>query len=1011
MAERIYKLQPDRTVHLRGFDHLGASAAVHSATPEGFTVSGNFRDAADFAVVVLYDSDNFFEHPRLKYLPDTDFSGLTLRFDVAYENLMPLNSRKYPTIDWPYLDVVASNGAASRVRLSDYAEAIGTPDNPASATVRIEGENLDAWDRVTLWYQNMAFDYTVPGKVRTEYAFFASGPGQIHSIIVRDRAYAYVEQENDTSTGIAATLISQINGTAAGFTADPEVSATTGEEPYIVRVTRKLDTGATVEVSASGNLSENLYHVKATTVCRALCAQINSADYGTAAPFGLRAEADGTTLRITTTSGGYDANFLGIYSVAKNSRLQATAEARFSGGTSSAALRVTLDFTRLGLADIRRMWLTLAPRLADGGEYVGEEWQAVFSNWSLSGPEERRRLRVAGPGSTLVQALDARCEQTGWWSLENGFYLGNNAMVSWQPGSTMTVKYHCSEPHEVWVWSSLYTDRGQAAVELDGEPRGVLDCRLAADTAVVTRRKVAEGVAAGDHTLRLTAQGDGPFYFIGAEAVVAGDVPEAEEAEEFATPALDYSTDHTYKLPPARILWMLEKLGCAGPLNEYLGILWWNERRRVNGSMPQMAIEFEGEFAAGDQVFIDIGSQRLGKSVLLKERAASVARHFEMVVNATMVGVWARAESGRLLLTARSAESAYSYPVKVTVERAEGSSGTATGGGVLGGGAMGEWRVDVGAERCLNAGARAWHEDLFRLCAQKGRAVTAAMSMELVNPPEEMAARFPDGQAVLTDMGFGGLRSTHCAFSGPALEFQKRAFLEVAEMMAAAGLTPELQCGEFTWWYFSNYNAQADEGGMGFYDGETAAAAEAALGRPLFVFRRPVDDPGVNGGADARFLRNRLKNYADALMEHVRSAYPAARFELLFPYDVNHPEPEGVHQLGGRLNRFVNLPVEWESKVSSGFDRFKVEALDFGVWSRNADLSRECLEFPLTLGWPAESVRAMIAIFRGGYPWMREIERAQELGMRAVSLWAFDHVCLFGLELGRRGAGRAQWQG
>ena len=37
-----------------------------------------FRDPADFAVLVLYDADNFYEHPRLKYLPDTDFSGLTL---------------------------------------------------------------------------------------------------------------------------------------------------------------------------------------------------------------------------------------------------------------------------------------------------------------------------------------------------------------------------------------------------------------------------------------------------------------------------------------------------------------------------------------------------------------------------------------------------------------------------------------------------------------------------------------------------------------------------------------------------------------------------------------------------------------------------------------------------------------------------------------------------------------------------------------------------------------------
>ncbi|MBI4890156.1 MAG: hypothetical protein HY821_05985, partial [Acidobacteria bacterium] len=540
---------------------------------------------------------------------------------------------------------------------------------------------------------------------------------------------------------------------------------------------------------------------------------------------------------------------------------------------------------------------------------------------------------------------------------------------------------------------------------------GTLDTAVAADTAIITRRKVAAGVAAGDHVLRLTALGPGRFYFAAAEAVVAGDVPDADPAQTEVTPALDYSTDHTYKLPPARILWMLDKLGCKGPLNEYIGILWWNERKRVNGTMPELRIEFGGEFAADDQVFLEIGSQRLGKSVLLKESALSVARHFAMVVNATMVGVWARAEGGTLVLTARSAAAAYGYQVKATVEQAAGSTGTAAGEGWLGGGSMGEWQVDVAAGRCLNAGARAWHADLFQLCAARGRAATAAMSMELVNPPLELAARFPDGRAVLTDMGFGGLRSTHCAFSSPMFEFQKRAFQEVAGLMAAAGLTPEMQCGEFTWWYFSNYDAQTGEGGMGYYDSETAAAAAAALGRPLQVFRTPVDDPGINGGADAVFLRNRLRNYAEALMAHVRAAYPSARFEVLFPYDVNHPEPAGLHQLGGRLNRFVNLPVEWGSKDTCGFDRFKIEALDFGVWSRNVDLSRKCLEFPLLLGWPATAVRAMIAVFRGGYPWGREVERARELGMSAISLWAFDHVCLYGLEMGRRGGGRAQKQG
>ena len=51
VSERIHKLQPDRTIQLRGFDHLGAAAAMHSATAQGFTVSGVFRDAADFAEI------------------------------------------------------------------------------------------------------------------------------------------------------------------------------------------------------------------------------------------------------------------------------------------------------------------------------------------------------------------------------------------------------------------------------------------------------------------------------------------------------------------------------------------------------------------------------------------------------------------------------------------------------------------------------------------------------------------------------------------------------------------------------------------------------------------------------------------------------------------------------------------------------------------------------------------------------------------------------------------------
>ncbi|MGC8883496.1 MAG: non-contractile tail sheath protein [Bryobacteraceae bacterium] len=1010
MGERIYKLQPDRTVHLQGFDHLGASAAVYEATPQGFKVRGHFQDAADFAVVVLYDADNFFEHPRIKYLPDFNFEGITLQFDVQYENLMPLNSRKYPTIDWPYLDVQPPYGEPIRIRLAEHAEVIATPDEPAEAEFHILGDELEGYDRLTLWYLNMAFDYIVPGKVSTEYAFYAGTPGTVHSLSVGGRTYLYVEQDGDGSATVAAALIAAVNGGATGEP-DPDVEASEGSQPWMVRLRTRRDDGSPVQVAASGLATETLYHVRATTVCRALAGQISTADY-TAAPFSLRAEAEGTTLRIRTVEGGYDANFLRMYAVSKNSRLRtAESEVQFRGGTSTAVLRVKLDFSALGAPQIRRMWLTLAPRLANGADFEPTEWSAAFFNWSVSGPEEVRRLRVAGPGSVRIECVDSACQYEGRWELETGFHPGGMARVAQTAGAAVVVRYSCEHAHSLWIWTSLAAGRGSVRVEIDGAPAGTLAAALNTAGEVPTRRRLAAGLPAGEHMVRLEVLGGGPFHFAGIEAAVESDVPAPVPAQTWMTPALDYSTDHSYKLPPSRILWILRQLGCAGEVNEYIGIFWWNRRRRVGGRMAETQVEFSGEFVAGDSVFVKIGSQVLGKSVLQSEPAELIARHFEMFVNATSVGLWARTEGTRLILRARSTGAAYDFDVDAWVEPAAGSTGAVAGGGRIAGGEMGRWEVDVDSPEALNPGARAWHGDLYRLCAAEDRPVITAFSMELVEPPDHLAARFPDGAMVVTDMGFGNLRSTHCGFGSAMLEFQKKAMAEIAGLMVAAGLVPRLQMGEFSWWYFTNRSEANPGGGMAYYDDETRTAAEAALGRSLHIFGSPDEDPAVNGGADAEFLRSRLRDYAAALASHLRALYPDAILEILFPYDVNHPTPAGVHGLGGRLNHFVNLPVEWRSKGSAPFDRFKVEALDFSAWSRNLDLARDSLEFAAGLAWPREALRAMIALFRGGCPWQKEIAHASQLGLGGVSLWAFDHVCLYGWELWGWGSGRASMQG
>lgn len=1006
MSERIHKLQPDRTIQLRGFDHLGAAAAIHSASPDGFTVSGVFRDTADFAVLTLWDADNFYEHPRLKYLPDFHFSGLTLRFDVEYSNLMPLDCRKYPSIDWPFLDVITPAGETRRIRLSDHAETLAAPNDPARAEFTIDGASLEGYDRLTLWYLNLAFDYIVPGKVSTEWTYAAGTPGRVHSVTVGERAYIYTEQPGDTSARIVAEL-------AARLAADPEIAASPGSEPGTLRLRARLDSGTAVTVSGSGQPIEDLLHIQSSTVCRALAAQINGVDYETAqTPFALHAEADGATLRIETVEGGFDANFITLYATWKNDRLRTTRRtAAMSGGASTAVLRVTLDFDALGLPEIRTMWMTLAPRLANGEAFDGAPWEAIFRHWTVTGPDHVKYLRFAGPESGAVLCSATECTYSGAWDPVAGFYLDQAARKSFSPGAAVAVRVRCERPHELWLSTEMAPEGPAIQWSLNNGLSGSIPTAVEGSAPFAARRRLTGLLPAGEHTLTLTAGPAIGFVFNAVEAVVPADTPGRAAADTRVSAALDYSTDHTFKLPPARILWMFDQLGWQAPVNEYLGVFWWNERRRQGGSAGHRLLTFTGAFAPGDQILLNIGGQICGKTVFPGDSPETIATHFAAFINATYVGVWARAEDAVLRLEARSASPAYAFPIDVDLELGPESTGAVEGAGMLSGGVMGDWVIDAEADHTLNRAARDWHRDFYRECALRGRKVRTACSMELVHPPAEFAARFPDGAPVVTSVGFGSLSSTHCSFNESMLAFHQRLYAELAGLMAEAGAPVSLQCGEFCWWYFTNWQESNPAGGMAYYDTQTLAAAETALGRPLHRFLRPVDSPDVHSGTDAHFLRSRLFQYAEALIAHVRQLHPGAEFEVLFPYDVNHPEPAGIHWLGGPLNRRVNLPPQWESPGTCSFNRFKLEALDFGAWSRDLDLMRRCLSFGRNLGWSSSQLGLMTPVFRAGYPWEREVSDALAMGYGEVHLWAFDHLCLYGATGQDRSGRRSNFSG
>lgn len=1027
MAERIHKLQPDRTIALRGYDDLGASAALHSATPEGFTVSGTFRDPGDFAVLMLWDADNFYEHPRIKYLPDTNFAGIKLQFDVHYSGLMNIDSPKFPTIDWPNLNVIrgrdenipksAAAQAASPdpyttsipVRLFDHAVRVGGTHTRAQGSFTLAGAPRQ-YDRLTLFYEDLAFDTVVPEK---QWSFLCQGkgtPGAQHTVTVSGTPYTYTETAGDNNTTVTLGVI-------AALSSCPKlIAAQDAQLANQVNITAALDDGVGFDVNAFGTACPYLLHGWGLkTVAADLAGKINTASYGQKLVT-LRATSDGPALTMTAQSPGEHGNLVAVYAVWKNENLRCTEHsARFTGGSSDATWRVTLDFSSLGLTNLRQMWLTFAPKLSDGAPYQDTEWEATFTNWRVTG--DAQWLSVAGPASVRVEDSDRECTYKGEWKLDTGFYSEGFARITTQPGASVRVRYTSMSPHDLWLGTVIHRNGGEFSVSLDGDNQATQSCYLQVEP-VSTRIRVRSNVAPGDHIVTITALGAQTFHFDFIEAVVASDIPPPLAPNNFVSPAMDYSTDHTWKLPPARIHWGFDQLGFAGPMNEYIGVFWWNQRKRINAVMPSKSVTFVGPFAAGDEIELRLEAEkpddshfRFRKVVYATETNQDIAAQLAQYINGYSVGVWARAEGAQLTVVSRSAKPAYRFPFGIRRKGGpEWSSHFRDDGGDLEAGSSGTWVVDPAQSPALNRGARDWHADMFRECQRRNREITVATSMELVNPPAGFGAQFFDGTVVETDVGFGSIKSTHCHFGAAMRDYQKSVYSSIADLMVAAGITPNLQFGEYLWWFFGWYTRGPNDNvnaGMAYYDAETKAAALTALGRPLVRFMDPNDDPMVNGGADARFLRNRLRDHVAALVSHIRAGYPGAQLEVLFPYDVNYPSPAGIHNLGGRLNRFVNLPVEWESKATAGFDRMKTEALDFGAWCRDLDLSRTAIELPMKLGWPADSVRHLTPIFRPGYAWQKEVDISLGKGLPVVNLWAWDHICLHGLPVGEQNRSRS----
>ena len=1089
MPERISKLQPDRTVYLRGFNSFAAATSLHNASPTGFEVSGTFRDPADFAVAVLYDADNAFEHPSIRYLPDFNFAGLTLNFSLQYsDGVQPIDSPKYNWIDWATLDVVRGDGTTANIPLWENATLAGGLFPAASATVSIDAANLNAYDRITLWYENLAFDYTAPGGLTGTATYYWQDQGTTASITVGAITYTYsITTKGGESAGTVAA------GVAAAASADPQVAFTASGG--VVTFTSKVNTGAMVEVSGfplwlitdppgaflaglfvnqinsanwvAANTTHGLLAALTGTPGQSATFMITDARYGTVSASGaivswvsgtkftgltaglpfliggaaytIASVESPTELTLTTAAasgqylaprGGRDGNMIQLYSLATSPGTTSFDQPQYqlAGGSSAVTWNVSLNFTALGIDNLRQCWLTFAPSLTYAAAYTATEWTAAFSNWQVieaGGGTSVSALQVAGPGSVRIEEDSPVCVYSGTWARQSGFYSKYFANVAKEVNDSVTITYSCQFAHNLYIGTSLYgttaaapsvslventqynpaingtfySDRAVAGARVDGDAETLLDCRVNTGAELVARRLIRSGMARGTHTVVIRVAQAGALYFDFLEAAVLSDVPDALPARTSVSAALDFDTNQTYMLTPSRLLWILTKLGYAAPINEYLGVFWWNQRAASGAAFSTAQVSFAGSFAAGDTVLLRFNPPSgavLGKSVFPADTPATIAAHFAAFINSALVGAWASASGGLLTITSRSQGAAWDLALAVSVSS---RAGTATmNPAVPAPGVAPQWVIDDTQAAPINRAVSDWHADFYAQCAAAGLTAVTSCSMELVNPPASgYCAQFPGGDPVSTATGFANLNSMQGAVgAAKMLAYQKAVYRQIAQLQAAAGLRPYVQYGEFLWWYF----ADPAGSGMAYYDAETVAAAQTALGRPLHTFLTPADDPAVNNSADALFLRNRLRDYVAALLADIRAAYPAVRCEVLWPYDVNYPGVVGG--VGGQLNRYVNLPVEWQQQATSGLDSLKVEALAFAASQRNLDLSMQAIQLFPGFGWPLAALRYLVPVFGSAIPWERELALVWSAGLPFANLWALDHVCLFNLDVPER---------
>jgi len=369
-----------------------------------------------------------------------------------------------------------------------------------------------------------------------------------------------------------------------------------------------------------------------------------------------------------------------------------------------------------------------------------------------------------------------------------------------------------------------------------------------------------------------------------------------------------------------------------------------------------------------------------GKSQALCQEAIKLS--YAQELNHGYTGVWASASGSVVTIHSRSLGADGNH---YTLDQSTTSSTlTVSVSTTFSGGQTGEWRTDLTAAPRLNRAIRDWNRSFFTALGSYGIDAAMAFSTELrdVDPAAGigMVQRGPGGDAIHLQTP-----AYQTNFSPTSLDFWKQVYLDAAAIEADAGLQPYLQFGEVQWWYFPSDGLGHPFSGMPFYDAWATAEFEAEYGRAMTVFTDNTADPSAYPD-EVTFLQTVLGNFSAAIMDCVRGTYPTARFEVLYPLDVNQTA----------FNQGINFPsTQW---TAATLDCLKTEGFGFTL-QRNLDGSEQAMRLSGFPAFPAVQRSHLVGVGDATTAWRQEAQFAQGRGFESVVLFALDQLCLIGYAL------------